>query len=95
MDDRQIAFTYSRNENGILMRNEDKVLIPEHEPDNVVTKLYLEWLARGNQPPPGDPPRPNMAWTPPEEVIPPHVRWPQGQHPKDHSHEHPHEHPHK
>jgi hypothetical protein len=64
-------YTYSRNPQGIIMRNEDRALIPEHEPDNVATKLYLAWLAKGNKPPPGDGPRPNAEWTPPEYRPPP------------------------
>jgi hypothetical protein len=59
-------YTYSRNEHGVIVRNEDGVQIPEHDPENVVTKLYKAWLARGNKPPPGDGPRPNAAWTPPD-----------------------------
>jgi hypothetical protein len=49
-------FTYSRNENNVIMRN-DGVLVFEH-PDDPVYQLYLEWLAEGNEPPAEIPPTP-------------------------------------
>jgi hypothetical protein len=49
-------FTYSRNENNVIMRN-DGVLVFEH-PDDPVYQLYLEWLAEGNEPPAEVPPIP-------------------------------------
>jgi hypothetical protein len=95
-------YTYSRSPQGIIKRNEDGALIPEHEPDNVATKLYLAWLAKGNKPPPGDGPRPNAEWTPPEYRPPPpqpevspefeaqtRSEQPHGDHPHENTHEHP------
>jgi hypothetical protein len=60
-------YTYSRNEYGHIVRNEDRVQVPEDDPENVVTKLYKVWLARGNRPPPGEGPRPSAKWTPPDD----------------------------
>ena len=46
----QPHYTYERNDQGIVQRS-DGALVPEHEPDNPVTKIYQDWL-KENQPPP-------------------------------------------
>jgi hypothetical protein len=87
-------YTFGRNEHGVIMRNEDKALVPEHEPNNPVTQSYHEWLDKGNQPPPGAAPKANMAWTPPDPQadVSPQERFEARQR-GEQGHEHPQEHP--
>ena len=62
------SYSYSRNERGYLIRNEDRAMIPEDDPSNVAYALYQQWVAAGNAPIPGSPP-PN-APPPPLPITP-------------------------
>jgi hypothetical protein len=46
------AYTYSRNEYNIIVRDQDQVSIPEDQPNNSAYQLYKQWLELGNNPPP-------------------------------------------
>jgi hypothetical protein len=59
-------FFYSLHWTGDPLRS-DGALIPLHQPDNPATKLYLEWLAAGNNPHPAPPPPPPPDPPPPPE----------------------------
>ena len=43
-----MEFTYSKRKDGVIVRS-DGALIPEHQKDNITTKLYLEWLKGGGK----------------------------------------------
>jgi hypothetical protein len=66
------TYSYSRNNNGILIRNEDNALVPEDDPDNAAYLLYQKWIQAGNTPIPGfpQPPHPHVSVPPPEPGLP-------------------------
>jgi hypothetical protein len=46
------AYTYSRNEYNVIVRDQDQVSVPEDQPNNGAYQLYKQWLELGNNPPP-------------------------------------------
>jgi hypothetical protein len=47
------AYTYSRNKYGVIVRDQDQLLVLEEDkPNNTAYQLYKQWLILGNSPPP-------------------------------------------